>query len=123
MSIDLPKQVKMFLLVGAINAGITYCIFSILIFLGAHHNHAFLASSAFGIILSYLTMGKHVFRNSKSKSFPKFIASYIVVNLINGGCLNALILLGFNEYLSGAIAIAPASLCAYLLNKFYVFRK
>ena len=118
----LEKRFIRFLLVGGLNTAFGYGIFALFIFIGIHYTIAAFLSSAAGITFSFFTTGRLVFNNRDNRLIFKFVSVYGLLYLFNVAGLKLGLILGYNEYISGAVLLLPSALLAYLLQKIIVFR-
>jgi putative flippase GtrA len=112
-----------FVLVGALNTGFSYLVYSFLIWLGLQFALANLGALLMGVLFSFLTQGKFVFNNSDRRLFLRFLVGWLVIYCINTLLIALLKWYGFNSYSAGALALAPVVLLSYVLQKFIVFPK
>lgn len=119
----LKNQIYRFILIGILNTSFGYCLYALFIFFGLDYFSALAFATIIGIIFNFQTIGRLVFKQYKHSLILKFLIAYGLVFLVNLVLIKLLISLGFNEYLSGAIAIFPAAALSFILNKFFVFKR
>ncbi|WP_428688724.1 GtrA family protein [Roseibium sp.] len=111
-----------FVLVGAINTGFSYAVYTLGLFLGLPYWLASLVALLLGIAMSFITQGRFVFRTTLSGRLPVFVAVWTVIYLVNILMIRTLAALGANYYLAGAIAVVPVVILSFTLNRLVVFR-
>lgn len=116
----LKKQIINFIIVGIFNTIFGYSIYALFIFLGFSYIIAVLFATLLGILFNFRTIGKYVF-NSSNNGFFKFALVYAIVFIINIVVIKILKDFGLNDYISGLLAIVPASIISFILNKYFVF--
>jgi putative flippase GtrA len=114
-------RVLRFLVVGIFNTSFSYGIYAILLYAGLQYNLANLGALIMGILFSFKTQGKYVFRNTNNKLFFRFVISWAVIYLFNICIIGGFIKLGFNAYISGAIALFPVTVFSYIALKTFVY--
>jgi glycosyltransferase involved in cell wall biosynthesis/putative flippase GtrA len=112
-----------FLIVGVVNTGFSYGVYSLLIYSGVEYRQATLGALIAGIFFSFKTQGKFVFNNSENRLFFRFLFCWIIIYFFNIYFIERMLLLGFNAYEAGAIALAPVTVFSFLVQKLIVFRK
>lgn len=117
------KQIIAFLLVGIANTLFGYFLYAFFLYLGVDYAYSLALATLLGVFFNFQTVGRLVFQSRKNSLVFKFILVYSLVFTINLGFIKGFILLGLNEYASGAIALFPAAALSFLLNKFFVFKR
>jgi putative flippase GtrA len=111
-----------YLLFGLLNTSIGYIIYAIAIFFGLSFQLANLTSLIFGILLSYSTQSKFVFKKNGQTVFVKYLfcwsVIYVVVIYINGFFLG----ITKNAYISGALVLPFSVLLSYFIQRRFVFK-
>ena len=110
-----------FLLVGALNTLFSYCVYSLLLFIGGHYAIAVIVSTVLGVLFNFKTTGVIVFKNNDNALIFKFVGVYSVTCSLNIIFLKIFDMLGFNLYFAGAILILPMALISFILMKKLVF--
>ena len=110
-----------FLLVGAVNTGFSYSIYSALLYIGWPYAAANFGSLVLGIIFSFHTQGAFVFKNRDRSLIFRFAGCWLVIYVINTGLIAMFISFGLNAYAAGAVAMIPVTLMSYLVQKYLVF--
>lgn len=111
-----------FLFIGGINTLFGYLVFSAATFLGAHYRWASLISVVAGVLFNFMTYGNCVFYNNELKLIFKFVAMYALVYALNVIGLSFLLSWPMTAYVAQAILTLPLAICAYVLNKRFVFQ-
>jgi putative flippase GtrA len=119
---QLLRQGVRFVLTGTINTGFSYCIYAACIFAGAGYAVASAASLIGGILFSYKTTSRLVFRKPSGASLQRFAACYGVVYGFNLLLLKILDSFGIDPYVCGLIAAVPTAALSFALLKLFVFR-
>ena len=119
----LSLQFIRFLIVGTINTGFSYGVYALLLFLGSQYQIASLGSLILGIVFSFKTQGKYVFKNVDNTLFLRFLPCWIIIYFFNIYIISKLLLVGFDAYQAGAIGIIPTTLFSFVLQKWIVFKK
>ncbi len=110
-----------YLLVGGVNTLISYCLYAGLIYLGLHYVLAVLISTVIGVIISFNTQGRLVFKNFKAKQFLKYGLMVAVMFCLNIGLIHGFYKLGLNYYWAGLLSTALMAGLGYFLNKYWIF--
>ena len=114
-------RVCRFLLVGALNTSFSYSIYSIFLYLDFYFIIASLISLTSGIIFSFITSSKLIFR--VKGHFLKYLLFWIVLYGFNIFTISLFIGYGFNAYQAGFIALPIITAISYILQKWVVFRQ
>ena len=110
----LPPFVR-FLAVGLLNAAFGYSCFAVLLFAGMHYAAALLLATVAGVLFNFNTVGALVFYSRDNRRIVRFVATYVLVYVVNVLGLQFLSWLGIGHYYrSGAAHFArgTAGLCA-----------
>ena len=110
-----------FLFVGALNTLFSYCVYSLLLFIGGHYAIAVIVSTVLGVLFNFKTTGVIVFKNNDNALIFKFVGVYSVTCSLNIIFLKIFDMFGFNLYFAGAILILPMALISFILMKKLVF--
>jgi putative flippase GtrA len=121
-SLKIDTQFFRFLIVGGVNTSFGYAVYTLFLFLGVQYQLASLGALICGIVFSFNTQKKFVFKSTKEGAFVRFVFCWIVIYLFNISLIAKCISYGFDAYLSGAIAIVPVTLFSYFLQKIVVFK-
>lgn len=120
----IPNQFIRFIMVGGLNTAFGLGVYCILIYIGLTYVWATLIAHILGVGFNFLTTGKFVFDDTDLRHIIRFSICYMATYLINIGINKAAqAILQANTYFSGCIATAITATCAYLIMKFYVYKK
>jgi putative flippase GtrA len=117
----LGHQFVKYAIAGVVNTIFSYCVYALLIFIGLHFSLATFLQMVAAIIFNFYTFGKFVFKNSDKKLMMQFIPVSIVLYFVYTGGIKLLKINGFNDYISGAIMLAPTAVLSFVLNKYLVY--
>ena len=123
----LPDFVR-FIIIGCINASISYVIFAIAVFLlGQEHYQCCVALQwIFSSVISYLNQKFFVFctKGNYVKEYLKCCSTWFISYLLNVIILEIFVrFITNNVYIAQFIALAIVSAVTYLLFKFFAFKK
>lgn len=113
------KQILTFIIIGIINTIFYYFLFSSFIYFGFDYRLAILFATLIGVIFSFRTFGKYVFKNESWIFFMRFFLVYICLYGLNIYIVSCFKVVGI--YLAGMIALIPITVLTFLLNKYFVF--
>lgn len=119
----LEKQFIRFLIVGLLNTMFSYAIYAICIWFGLAYYEASLIGLIIGILFSFRTQGRLVFRNSDNRLIFLFSINWVVIYACMVGVISALVRLGLNDYWAGLLALPLVAGLSYLTQKNIVFKK
>lgn len=109
--------------VGAFNTAVSYSIYVLLIYSGVNYAVASLGALVFGIVLSFFTLGRYVFLSRLKGRFRLFVLVWVVLYFFNIGTIRILLSFSADAYQAGLAAAVPTVGLAFLLQRFYVFRR
>lgn len=118
-------KIAKFTLAGILNTGLTYALYVILVKLGVHYPLALAMDYAFGTLMGYLLNRFWTFadQGNPSRSFIKYLATYVGVYLGNWALLAILVERGITGPILGQlIALGVVTLLSYLAQRHWVFR-
>jgi putative flippase GtrA len=110
-----------FFSIGVVNTAFGYGVYCLLIAIGLPFPIAGLFALVLGIVWSFVTTGKVVFRRTLQGRFHRYVAVWAVIYIINVLAVWIGIRFGLNAYLAGASASLPTILAAFLLQHYFVF--
>lgn len=110
-----------FVLIGVVNTAFSYGVYCLLIAIGLPFPVAGLFALAAGIVWSFVTAGKIVFRQKLQGRFHRYVAVWAVIYVVNVLAVWVGIRFGLNAYLAGAVASIPTIPAAFLLQHYFVF--
>lgn len=112
-----------FLIIGLLNTGFSYLIYAFCLYIGFKYQIANLIALILGIVFSFKTQGHFVFKNSNNRLFGRFLMSWILIYLCTIVVIGRIIVLGFDAYTAGALALPFSVTLSYLAQKYFVFRQ
>jgi putative flippase GtrA len=110
-----------FILVGGLNTGFRFGVYSALLFAGLDYRFASLTSLLLGIAFSFLTQSTIVFRKASKATLVKFVLAWIAIYGLYIWLISILLSVGSGGYLAGAIAGMPVTVVSYSVLKYAVF--
>ena len=117
------RQIVRFLAVGVLNTGFSYAVYALFVWVGLSYVFANLLSLLAGILFSFRTQGRLVFGNADVRLFGKYVFVWLLIFLVNIGCIRVAMSFGANAYVAGALALLPTVALSYVLQKFVVFKR
>jgi putative flippase GtrA len=111
-----------YVLVGILNTSFSYIVYALLIFLGTPIAWASLGALLMGILWSYSTHGKIVFKHLSKTAFVKFVINWIVIYVLNVQLIYKLMEWDLNAYTAAAVATIPVTIISYFSLKYLVFK-
>lgn len=108
--------------VGVMNTAFSYMIYAMLLFAGLNYALANLGAVVLGILFSFRTQGKLVFRQTDVSLLPRFIVAWASIYAINVFLISRFINLGFDPYTAGALMLPASAILSYFIQKYFVFR-
>ena len=111
-----------FLAVGMLNTAFSYGIYAGFLYLGLGYQLANLIALVLGILFSFKTQGRLVFKNTDNRLFGRFLISWVLIYLGTITLIGRIIALGFDAYTAGALALPFSVALSYVMQKYYVFR-
>lgn len=118
-------QIHRFIITGIVNTVFGYIVYACGIMLGLDYTLALILSYIIGVTFSYTTFRYFVFahQGSKRQSFPKFIATYILIFGFNWAALRFLIIhLQWNDLLAQALIVPCCAAISFIINRLFVFK-
>jgi putative flippase GtrA len=112
-----------FIVVGVVNTGFGYVLYTLFISVGMHYSRATLLALIISLIFGYYTQGKLVFRAGSPGMFLRFLFAWGAIYSVNVAAIATFIAYGFNSYLSGALSVPITTIFSYLTQKYFVFRQ
>ncbi len=108
--------------VGMFNTLVSYSIYCVAVYVGFGFVLAAFIGTAAGICVSFLTMGTLVFRTKLQGRFPKFLALWACLYVLNIALIWVCVRAGASAYLAGLLAAGPVVALSFVLQRTYVFR-
>lgn len=112
-----------FILVGVLNTAFSYGMYAGFVFLGVDYRGANFLSLMLGILFSFKTQGRLVFKNTNNRLFGRFIIGWVGIYLCVIVFIGRLIALGLDAYSAGALALPVSVALSFVVQKFFVFRR
>lgn len=112
-----------YVFIGTFNTSVSYLIYCLFIYSGVNYAAASLGALVFGVGLSFFTLGRYVFMSRLKGRFKLFVLVWVVLYFFNIGIIRLLLSLSADAYLAGLVAAVPTVGLAFLLQRFYVFRR
>jgi putative flippase GtrA len=116
-------MIMRYVLIGAFNTAVSYLIYCIFIYSGVNYAVASLGALVFGVVLSFFTLGRYVFMSRLEGRFKLFVLVWVVLYFFNIGIIRLLLSFSADAYQAGLVAAVPTVGLAFLLQRFYVFRR
>ena len=116
-----PTLLLRYIVIGSFNTMIGYGVYCLMLAVGMNFAGASLVSLIFGIMLSFLTLGRYVFLSQLEGRFTKFILVWAVLYIFNVAAIAAIMHFGADAYIAGLIAAVPTLSTAFLLQRFLRF--
>ena len=116
------RRALRFVLVGGLNTAFSYALYAGLLLLGLNVAMASLLALVLGILFSFATQGKIVFRQASWFTFMKFLLAWTLFYFVNLGIIAVLMRVGLGAYLAGAVSTLPMTLLSYVALRSVVFR-
>ena len=110
-----------FVVVGIVNTAFSYGAYCFFLFLGAPYAIASLFALVLGIIWSFVTSGRLVFRQSLHGRFWRYVVVWALIYFVYIALIWVCTQFGLNAYLGGALAIMVTAPTAFMLQKALVF--
>jgi putative flippase GtrA len=118
------KQVFAFLSVGVLNTAFCYASYLLFLYVGLDFPLAMLFASALTLIVSYLAMGRLVFRSEiHSRTALRFIAMHFVGYFVNIGFIYIATRAGVAESFSGLISLMLLAIYTFIVSRMFVFKQ
>ena len=117
-----PRFVK-FLLVGLLNTGIGYLLFTLFTLLGFPSAIALGMTYVFGVTSNFFTTGRLVFGTARPALFARFVGVYVIIYLVNLGLLTVLTDNGMNKLAAQAVLVPFMAVLSFVSFKLYVFKE
>lgn len=111
-----------FAIMGVANTAFSTLLFMLLLFLGYGVALGSGLALAAGIMFSYCTQGRIVFRRMSLGTFLRFVVAWTLIYLVNLGEIRLFMRLGLSAYLAGICATVPTTIVSYFAQKLVVFQ-
>lgn len=117
---ELPLLCR-FVVVGVFNTAFAYGIYALLLAAGLHYSLANLVALVFGVLMSFYSQGRFVFRSLHARRFPRFVAVWASLYVLNVMLISAFMRLGADAYVAGALALPVITVLSFVLQRCFVF--
>ena len=114
-------QFARFVVVGVVNTGFSYFLYAALVYFGMAYAVANLVALVVGILFSFKTQGRLVFRRGGNHRLWRFVLVWTIIYVANTLIITLFIDKGLNAYVAGAAALPFTVILSYLAQKFFVF--
>jgi len=106
---------------GAINTAISYGIYAALLYVGLNFAASNFCALVIGIFVSFINQGKFVFGETSLKRFPRFVALWSGLYLLNISLIALFLEWGIDPYYGGALALVPVTAISFVCQRRFVF--
>jgi len=110
-----------FLVVGAVSTSFSYGVYVVLAFTGLNYALANLGALMAGILFSFKTQGRFVFRNRDRSLFWRFVLCWASIYAANVWFITQALRMGLNKYAAGAVAIPAIAVLSFVVQRYVVF--
>jgi putative flippase GtrA len=118
------RQVLSFLFVGALNTAFCYLGYLLFLYIGLNYRIAMLFASVITLIVSYLAMGRLVFKSEiHARTATKFLAMHFVGYFVNIGLIQIAVRAGATEAFSGLVSLAFLAIYTFIVSRVFVFKQ
>jgi len=117
----LPRPLR-FLLVGALNTGLSYALYAALVYAGLGIALASFVALLAGIVWGYATQGRWVFGHRSAAAFVRFVGVWALIYAVYVATVLAAGRFGVGAYGGGLIATPLVAALSYALQSRFVFR-
>ncbi len=100
-----------------------YSLYAFFIYIGINYFFAIFFSTVLGILFNFKTIGRFVFENDDNSLLTKFVVAYLVTFVINVSIVTFMRGKGYDDYISGFIAIIISAALSFIFTKYLVFKK
>ena len=121
-AVTVLRQAIRFVLVGALNTGISYAVYAAGLFAGLRFELANLLACVAGIVVGFRTHGRFVFTGARAPRLWKYFLVWMSLYVCNILLIRLFVAIGVNAYAAGALATPFVIAASYLLNRWIVFR-
>ncbi len=106
-----------------INTLFSYVVYAAFLFLGMDFRAANFLAMVAGILFSFRTQGRLVFRNEDNRLFGRYVLSWMLIYLCNIAFIGQLVHFGIDAYAAGFIALPFSTVLSYFVQKHVVFNR
>jgi putative flippase GtrA len=118
-----PVTFVKFVLVGVVNTAFGYALFAIFYLLLGSHQLAIVFATACGVVFSFHSTGRLVFRSRRLSALLPFVAGQAAVWLVNILLLDELTAHAISPLAGQTLALPILALLSYSINRYLVFGK
>lgn len=115
-------RIARFLVVGAMNTGLSYLTYALLLAAGLSYPVANLGSLLLGIFIAFQTQGRLVFGSAGMQRFPLFALAWAGIYGLNIGLIAVWMWAGLNAYVAGLVSLPMVVACSFVVQRYVVFR-
>jgi putative flippase GtrA len=112
-----------FLVIGTLNTAFSYSLYALGLYLGLPFYLASLVALILGIFFSFFTQGRFVFDVPLQGRFPRFVAIWMLIYVVNILVIRFIAIFDVNYYLAGMLALVPTTLLSFFLQRYLVFQE
>ncbi|UUV08632.1 GtrA family protein [Ruegeria sp. YS9] len=109
------KSFMRFALVGVLNTGFGYVLFTVLNLSGLPPQIALVISFSGGVLWNFMTHARLVFDTRGLGRLPYYILSYLLVYAFNALSLGGLLSIGLQPIAAQGLIVLPAAILAFIL--------
>ena len=110
-----------FLVVGGISTLFSYGVYAFFVFCGLNYAVANLLALISGILFSFKSQGRFVFRNGDNSLIFRFTLCWGLIYAANVLFLRLAINRGIDKYVAGAAAIPVIAILSFVVQRYLVF--
>ena len=127
MSLPATRQFIRFSVVGVVNTALSYVVFLLLLWSGAHYLVASVVGYFCGIVNSYVLNRRWTFQSRQAARLPEFLR-FCVVNAVglalNTGVLHILVAwFGVSPEIAQLFALCASMIAGFIGNKLWTFNR
>lgn len=108
-----------FVAVGALNTGLGYAVYALLLGAGLDFRIATTVAFCVGLAVGFRAHSRLVF--GAPGRFERYASSWIAIYLAHLAALTLLVRAGVDAYLAGAILLVPNVALSFVVMRYYVF--
>ena len=110
-----------YLLVGGMNTAFSFSVYSLFVLFGIHYSVSNFLALVFGIIFSYITNGKFVFRHLSRGAIVRYVIIWGLPYMLQLAIISLVMSLGGGVILGGGVALIITVPASFVLQKYFVF--
>ena len=120
-SSEVRHQLIRFAAVGTFNTSVSYGLYAAFLWLGLPFWAAALFATCLGVLLSFATLGKIVFRSRLEGRFGRFVLLWVGLYLLNIAAIAQFMAFGLDAYSAGLLALVPITGLSFVLQRTLIF--